>query len=155
MCGREATSLRTSSDIYRPGLLWKQAVCDSCEYRASKWPRQWPANLSDCGQWIIKHPKWVICAPLHPLADTDVVKEWLARRGIVIGLIPPGDYGWYRESFVEVVAQRNGSSIIRVSDTASPLDGGYGEDARLLTVPAREVKSRMVKMLAGASLTQT
>jgi len=95
VCGREhaLTPFATfGTDIYRPGLEWQQAICGDCEYRAERWPRQWPANLNanwDRGRWITEYPKWAMSCPLPELAHSWDVTEWLARRGIVIGRIPP------------------------------------------------------------------
>lgn len=149
VCGREYVITRWSfgREIFRPGLKWEQRVCDECESRASRWPRQWPANLYAWGQWITEHPRWAMCCPLPDLAHSWDVTEWLARRGIVIGRIPPTEHGYWKDAFVEVAAHRNGSSVIRVIDSKHFLHSGYGDDARLLTVPAQDVRSRQPKLL--------
>jgi len=149
VCGRPARSrLDYGRDVYRPGLKWQQHICDACESRAQRWPKQWPSTFYTWGQWITEHPPWGMRVPLPSFAENEVVREWLARRGIVIGRIPPTDHGYWREHSVEVIAHRNGSSIIRSADSQDPLFDGYG-DARRLTVPAAEVRGR-VKLLQSA-----
>lgn len=123
VCGREAVGNRYSQkygqDIYRPGMRWRQSVCESCELKANRWPRQWPANIQnprhERGMWLSELPAWPMNVPLHPMAETEVVREWLARRGIVVGLVPPEDCGFIADSgeLVHVVGHANGRSIFQ------------------------------------------
>ena len=110
--------------IHRPAMNWTQCICRDCERKADRWPRQWPATLQnprhDRGMWISESPAWPMNAPLHPWAETEVVREWLARRGIAIGEIPPSDYGWRRDTgeMVEVIGHAGGRSQVKfVSDS--------------------------------------
>jgi hypothetical protein len=155
VCGREqvVTQLTFGRTIIRPGFKWEQRVCDNCEYRASRWPRQWPANLLrpewKHGAWITEAPGWPMCCPLPPLAESWDVTEWLARRGIVIGRVPPTEYGWFPGGFCEIVAHRNGSTLLR------PCEKEYGWDAPLRLIPATHVRGYTPKLIAsgGASYT--
>lgn len=149
VCGRYPanTHWHFPKTIYRPGLKWEQKICDDCRWRAEKWPQQWPANLErhNRRRWITED--WAMRAPLPDLAYSSDVTEWLARRGIVIGRIPPTEYGWWRGLFVEIAAHRNGDSAIRI--TGDVFHGGYGSDAKLLLVPAKEISAFPVKLLAA------
>ena len=111
-------------EIYRPGMRWKQAVCDECRIRALRWPRSWPARLffDHRGRWNFDPQDvdaWKSRVPLPPEAQSEVVNEWLGRRGIVVGQIPPSDYGWVlpADVFVEVVAHKNGRTCVRIVDS--------------------------------------
>lgn len=109
--------------IHRPAMNWTQCICRDCERKADRWPRQWPANLQnprhDRGMWISELPAWPMTAPLHPWAETEVVREWLARRGIVVGEVPPSDYGWRRDTgeMVEVIGHVDGRSQIEYASS--------------------------------------
>lgn len=106
--------------VYRPGLLWKQFICDrnasNCAERAMRFPRQWPASLyrERCGgRWNDDTYPWKERCPLPSLAHEPYVEEWMARRGIVHGFVPPGEYGFWRGQFVEVKAVKDSWAFVR------------------------------------------
>lgn len=123
VCGHPSSGDRYSQhygqDIYRPAMRWRQSVCDSCDEKARRWPRQWPANIQnprhDRGKWISELPSWPMNAPMHPWAETEVVREWLARRGIVIGEVPPSDYCFMRDTgeMIEIIGHVDGVSQVK------------------------------------------
>lgn len=139
-------------EIYRPGLKWRQFVCDrstSCPERAMRFPRQWPANLfpeGRAGRWEHDYPAWYSRCPTPSLAEAEYVCEWLARRGIVDGAIPPGEYGFWGGEFVEVAAVRNGHAWVRGTGW---LHQGYGQDAPLLRIPSGELRGYPQKLICS------
>lgn len=150
VCGRPAkNSWSYRPEIYRPGMRWNQGVCDACAPRAGRWPKQWPANLLRRNtMWSQDFPKWGSVAPLPPPADSDVVREWLERRGIAVGKIPPGEYAFEVETevFFEVLAIRQGLALVRGADSRHPLCC-YGES---VVVEAGKLSGSIVRRIGGA-----
>lgn len=102
-------------DISSPGLEWKQFVCFECADRAMRWPSRWPYNLEkpSRGNGVDWYPRWFKRAPLPALANDPIVEEWLQRRGIRIGHVPPGEYAFHRGVLVRVKSQlADGSCLI-------------------------------------------
>lgn len=147
VCGQKALSRYSwtyGHEVFRPGLKWRQHVCDDCVQRADRWPRQWPANFypnHDRGRWITE--RWEMRVPLPDLAHDSSVVEWLARRGIVEGRLPPTEYGYWDGMFVQVTAHINGSTAIR----GTSLDCWFNDVPAI--VPAKQVKARATRLLSG------
>jgi hypothetical protein len=125
VCGRPAAnSYGFAYEIFRPGLKWRQTVCDDCRARADRWPLQWPFTRRD--RVDDYHPRWYARCPLPAYADAEIVTEWLQRRGIRIGQIPniaPHNYALEGDTleFVRVMFQRSdGYAMVENCQSSSP-----------------------------------
>jgi len=93
--------------IHRPGLMWRQTLCDRCResFAWTSRPYAWPRNLDYREYPDRSFPEWSERVPLPPLATTRAVTDWLARRGIVAGYFHPGECAFAADhSFVRVMA---------------------------------------------------
>lgn len=124
-------------DIYRPGLRFKADICQRCR-EAMLWaakPYQWPRNLDHRQQRDTDYPEWHSRVPLPYLAHHSAVIEWTARRGIVIGAFPPGEYAWLPNTDpCEVHHTQGDTSWVRLANEDGFLGTGYGDK---LLIPVR------------------
>jgi hypothetical protein len=157
VCGRDTTEPGCkywySHRIGSGWLRWKAQVCDwrsrNCDERARKWPLRWPYDFER--RWLREDnftPLWYHRAPLPDSAYSPLVEEWLARRGIRIGLPAPGQYvvTANTQDYIEVAAVKDGHLYARASCT-SPLFDGYGQDARLIRVKPEDIRPWAYKLI--------
>lgn len=118
VCGNEPLVVYFP-EVYRPSMQWFQAICECCRDRACRWPLQWPASLfrSTHGRYGDDPndiDRWKSRVPLPAIAQSEVVAEWLTRRGIAIGKIPPNDYAYLmpEEEFVKVFAHKESKALV-------------------------------------------
>jgi hypothetical protein len=164
VCGRNPARRQSgfnwpnSRDVFRPGMRWSQCVCPECADKADRWPRQWPANLMphhNRGRWIDECPRWTMNAPWPLEAQSDVVQEWLARRGIRIGYPVPGNVGVCymagTEEWLDLVAIRGDDAFVKFSDYRH---WKYVDrtDAGLFRIPADLLRARNMKLLTAGGI---
>jgi len=149
VCDRPAnTQWNFGHPIYCPGIIWKQWICERCRSRALRYPKAWPANLNRHGRGMYCVGGWEDHVPMHDAAQSEIVREWLRRRGIVQGCIPPGGYAFLPAGeFVQVKAIRNGTAFVRGVTApiyCSSVDGDF------LAVPANNLRPWLHKQLPAA-----
>ena len=89
---------------------------------------------------------WYDHAPIPEEAYRPEVQEWLARRGIVIGLLPPEECAFTPQGvFVKVLAATPTKTWIRYYDSQREFDGLH------VLVPSSHLRARPMKLLEAAS----
>jgi hypothetical protein len=105
------------------------------------------------GQWLTEFPEWGMNAPLPLDAQSDVTAEWLARRGIRIGMPPPSDYcylaGW--DDSVDLVAIKGDDAYVKITDWKHWAFLDHDPNSGLLRVPASLLRARLPKLLEAGS----
>jgi hypothetical protein len=144
-CGKiqlEDGRLPYAGSFHRPGFKWRQPACWDCRGSKLSWPydlKQQRHRPDDIDAWREK-------APIPEEAYQPEVTEWLARRGIIIGAIPPGDFGYtHIGDCCEVLAVSPSKYLVRI--VGNSIGSGLTTEidtARLTPRPVRLLEAARV-----------